>query len=359
MVLALRLLRIAAATAVCILLFTALFELFNTAPSYFFPPESVTNVEVYRRNISLLDTLTWGLFFRGPGYLFWGTVPLLLTFLVFELLRVRHAGAYCLVWMGAGLIAAIVGFSGFVRPGAAIAAALIAGFVYWLLAGRSAGAWIESYKAAKWSSRKPIIGGRSLWDLAAYAVLAFLAFQTFGYLHYAGKLFWVSYVSAPSLGTPPFRIPSSPPNKTLTAFQKVALLDFPDPASCLQDGAGDLSPESLKRMDWDKIDNDAEAQVCIFRLLGSYEDLSHETGWFESQGLHVSDGWSSARPFKDSDGTLRVTGSWSIRENGPMYPTKGIIRRLFRSIPYGMGINASWSGDGKTLLHVTIGFSTL
>ena len=359
MVLALRLLRLSAATVACILLFVALFELLIAAPAFFFSPGSIADIEKCLRNTPILSTFSWDVGVRGPGILYWLTVPFLLILLSFEPLRVRRAGAYWLVCIAASLVATSIDSRGFVRPVASIAAALISGHVYWLSVGRSAGKWIDSFKNTKSTYGKPVIGGNSVWDLVAYAVLAFFAFQLIGHLYYGGKLFWVSYVSEPSLGTPPFKIPFWQRNNTLTAFQKVAVLDFPDPASCLQDGADDLSPDNLKRMDWDKIDNDTEAQVCIFRLLGSYQDMSHATDWFESQGFHVSDGWSSARPYKEPNGNLRVTGSWSIRENGPKYPTKGKIHRLLRSIPYGMSVNATWSGDGKTLQHVTVSFSTL
>jgi hypothetical protein len=146
----------------------------------------------------------------------------------------------------------------------------------------------------------------------------------------------------------------------MTASQKVAMMDFPDPASCLKEAeTDDLSTNRLKEMDWDRIDNEDEAEVCMFRLLGSYENLSYATDWFEAQGFDVPPNFSSARPYIESDGTQRVTGGYSIQKNGPKFPTKGVIRRAFRSIPYGMSVDATWSKDGKQLLWVQTGFSTL
>jgi hypothetical protein len=146
----------------------------------------------------------------------------------------------------------------------------------------------------------------------------------------------------------------------MTAPQKVAMMDFPDPASCLKEAeTDDLSTDRLKEMDWDRIENEDEAEVCMFRLLGSYENLSYATDWFEAQGFDVPPNFSSARPYIESDGTQRVTGGDSIRKNGPKFPTNGVIRRAFRSIPYGMSVDATWSKDGKQLLWVKTGFSTL
>ncbi len=39
--------------------------------------------------------------------------------------------------------------------------------------------------------------------------------------------------------------------------------------------------------------------------------------------------------------------------------TKGVIRQAFRSIPYGMSVDATWLKDVKQLLWVETGFSTL
>ncbi|WP_245498952.1 hypothetical protein [Rhizobium leguminosarum] len=102
-----------------------------------------------------------------------------------------------------------------------------------------------------------------------------------------------------------------------------------------------------------------EANVCMFRLLGSYEDLSYATDWFKAQGFDVPNAFSSARPYIESDGTQRVVGMYSIRKNGPKFPTQGVVRRAFGSIPYGMSVNATWSKDGKQLLWVNTNYSTL
>ncbi|TCU20768.1 hypothetical protein EV130_112142 [Rhizobium azibense] len=56
---------------------------------------------------------------------------------------------------------------------------------------------------------------------------------------------------------------------------------------------------------------------------------------------------------------LRISASYSIRKNGPKFPTRGIVRRAFGSIPYGMSVDATWSKDGQRLLWVETGFSTL
>ncbi|PLP56228.1 hypothetical protein CYK37_27200 [Mesorhizobium loti] len=344
-----RLIRIALVTALCIIVFSAVFEFLNVVPHYLFPPDYIQDVARYRKSTPLFGAFLWGVVFRAPGYLFLGSVPLLLIFAVLELLSVKNRWIYLGVWAGAALLAVGARFLSSELVAALLSAAIV-GYIYWLLAGRTAGDWIHAWRARERGS------GRGFMTYASYAVLAYLAYQLAGYLHYCGKLLWVSSISEPGLGSPPFHVMG---RRGLTGAHKVALMDFPDPHSCLENAMEELSPENLKRMDWDRIDNEAEAEVCMFRLLGSYEDMSSATDWFEAQGFRVPDGFSSARPYADRDGTLRVSGSYSIRKNGPKFPTRGFVRRLFHSIPYGMNADATWSSNGKQLLGVRITFNTL
>lgn len=349
MIILARLLRVALVTALCIIVFSAVFEFLNAAPNYFFPPDYVQDVARYRNSIPLLGAFWWGVVFRAPGYLFLGAVPLLLIFVLLEFLSVKNRWIYLGIWAGTALLAVGARFLSSEMVAALLSAAIV-GYIYWLLVGRTAGDWLHAWR------RRERGAGRDVVAYASYAVLAYLAYQLAGYLHYGGKLLWVSSISEPGLGSPPFQVMQ---RRGLTGAHKVALMDFPDPRSCLENAMEELSPENLKRMDWDRIDNEAEAEVCMFRLLGSYEDISSASDWFEAQGFRVADGFSSALPYVEYDGTLRVSGSYSIRKNGPKFPTRGFVRRLFRSIPYSMNANATWSPDGKQLLGVRITFNTL
>lgn len=156
---------------------------------------------------------------------------------------------------------------------------------------------------------------------------------------------------------PPFRVLHE---RELTAARQVAMWKFPDAESCLEVAQANVSfDKRLTWMNWRAIQNDAEADVCMFRLLGSYRDLSYATAWFEAQGFEVHEQFSSANPHIERNGTKRVAAWHSIRKNGPKFPTRGFVRRLLRSIPYSMVINATYSPDGKRLLGVTTSYNTL
>ncbi|MBY3249882.1 hypothetical protein HFN72_36090 [Rhizobium laguerreae] len=346
-----RLPRIALVTILCIVAFAALFEFLNAIPTHLSLPDHPQGGVTNPRGPLVFDALVWGVVFRAPGYLFNGTIPLLIVLAVTEWKSAKSWRWYLTIWIIAGLLATGFPITDPLRLSAALLASAATGYLYWLLAGKSAGDWLQA-----WGTREPN-AGRKLLNYAAYVVLAYLGYQLSGYLYYGGKLLWVSSGPEPDPGTPPFRVRFE---REMTASKKVAMMDFPDPASCLKKAeTDDLSTDRLKEMDWDRIDNTDEAEVCVFRLLGSFENLSYATDWFEAQGFYVHPNFSSARPYVELDGTLRVTGVHSIRKDGPKFPTTGIIRRAFRSIPYSMSVDATWSKDGKQLLWVLTGFSTL
>lgn len=351
MAILIRLLRVAFVTILCIVIFAALFEFLNAIPTYLFLPDHLEGSVAYRSGMMLVGALWWGAVFRAPGYLFYGTVPLLIVLGVTEWRSMKGWRWYLAIGFVAGLPAAGLSLLNPLRIGAVLLAAAATSYLYWLLAGKSAGDRLQGWR------RRERNGGFKFANYAAYAVLAYLAFQLAEYAYHGGKLLWVTFVSEPGPGTPPFQVRFKRP---LTASQKVALMDFPDLESCLKKAETDgLSIDRLKEMDWDRIDNKDEADVCMFRLLGSYPNLSYATDWFEAQGFDVSDDFSSAHPYIERDGTQRITGGYSIRKHGPKYPTKGIVRRAFGSIPYGMSVNATWSKDGRQLLWVQTDFSTL
>ena len=340
------------ATTFSILVFSGLFEAFNAFPDLWSKlgdglPHQQTGY------LFPVGSLFWGVMFRAPWHVFLGTLPLLLVFTILEFGAKARQWVYLSIWVFAGFLAEGILFGVFSRAVLAIAAALIAGQVFWLLAGRQAGKWRQQPAYTVTGMAKRAFGGYRPVNLLAYAILAFLAYQLSGYAAYGGKMVWVSFISEPDAGSPPYRYKH---DRDFTVFHKVALLKFPDAKSCLADDIEDLSPENLKRMDWSKIENTAEAEVCGFRLLGSNPDISYATEWLEAQGMTVPEDISGTSPYKELNGDLRVSASWSISENGPKFSQHGALRRLLFFTPYGMSISSTWSADGKRLIDYDVYF---
>ncbi|WP_298922181.1 hypothetical protein [uncultured Roseobacter sp.] len=134
---------------------------------------------------------------------------------------------------------------------------------------------------------------------------------------------------------------------------------FTDPQSCLVAGTENLqSPEPLM-IDWARISWTAEAEVCIFRLLSALGGIEASRSFMEAQGFRMPpDNFSPENPYVHDD-ALRITAYWSIRNNGPKFPTRGVMDRLRAAAPYSMVVNVYFSQDGSRVLAVQIGYNTV
>ncbi|MCJ8517318.1 phosphoglycerol transferase MdoB-like AlkP superfamily enzyme [Pseudorhizobium tarimense] len=232
-----RLAVVTGAILLCIAIFAAAFELLNGLAM------NLMQGRFASPDLMLLpNAVWWALIFRAPGYIYLGTLPLLLLFLALEWRHIQARWAYVRVWAAAGVFATFFPGYWMLHAAPAFLAGGLAGWLYWRLAGRQAGHAFHGGDAEN-GSRK-----RLPLRYAAYAVLGYLAFQMLGYAYYGGKLLWVSFVAAPGPGTPPFQVLHE---REMTAAKKVAMLDFPDAQSCLEESASDAIPsERLKMMDW-------------------------------------------------------------------------------------------------------------
>jgi hypothetical protein len=339
MAILLRLTRVVIATVLAIAVFASLFEFLNAAPHLM-----GRNAGPSALLKSSFGALFWGLVFRAPAYLWSGAVPLVVAHAVLESGSIRKWVVYVLLANVAGFLA--VGTS---APTATFLSAVSASALYWFLAGRTAGSmpalnWLRQYK---WAYRAA--------SLASYVLIAFVAFRLLAYGLFGMKLLWVSYVREPEAGVPPFR---TTVGRELTAHQKVALLNFPDAESCLRAEAKQTA-DHLQAMDWALIYTTEEAEVCVFRLLASYGDADKAGDWFGAQGFKTNDRADRAISRMRRNSVRQVTASYSIRKHGPKFPTHAPLIRAFYSRAYGMGVNSTWSKDGKTLLEVRFNFSSL
>lgn len=341
----LRLIRVVAVLLLCIVAYAALYETLNAFVFRLSQPAGSWS--------ELLGAPLWGLVFRAPRLLFMGTLPMLAIAAVFEWRSIQTKRPYLIWWAVAGIAAAFpfgvplgqMIFLGRLMP--LLVGAICGGFVgllYWYLAGSSAGNFVK----ARNSFALKVLNGIAL------VAGAFIAVQMLGVAWYGVKALRVT-ISEPSPGSPPFVANS---RRGLSVQQKVALLDFPDARSCLTQAERERETPDNSRMDWDLIDNSAEAEVCTFRLMSAYGGINSASKWFEAQGFKPQRIFTPTDPHPRPVDHLSISAGYSIKENGPKFPTKGYIRRWFGSIPYGMNVETEWTLDGTTLNKVRVSFST-
>lgn len=140
-----------------------------------------------------------------------------------------------------------------------------------------------------------------------------------------------------------------------------AVARFPNQAACLVNA--EENPQSLEslQIDWTKISRTDEAEVCIFRVLSALDGIEASRPFMEAQGFSMqSSSFSPENPYVEQrDGALRISASWSVHDNGPKFPTHGVLDRIRASVPYGMSVNVYFSQDGNRVLAVQVGYSTL
>ncbi len=234
------------------------------------------------------------------------------------------------------VLTALGSLSGFFVPFAGVIFLFL--FVYWLLTGRLAG-------GRGWSVTR---FGTTRWDEK-------LALVVVGFLLLTNA---VPFISQEAMGVFPAK-PGTPPyavqyDHQMNARLKAALRRFPDPQSCLDDGADANIRADLQRMDWDLIANKQQAEVCIFRLLSGWGDIDDAESWLEAQGFRVH---RSGHYFEGRDGTVRIDASWPSRTLGPRFPTSGFVKRL--SFAYSISIHATYAPDGQRVLFVGIGHTVV
>lgn len=203
--------------------------------------------------------------------------------------------------------------------------------LYWIMAGRLMG-------ANDWSVRCfPI--RRQVSQLVLLVLLLVAGTMAFDRL---STVYWGLLPVAP--GTPQVTVQF---DREMTWEMKRALRRFPNPQSCLKPGADASLHNDLLKMDWDQIRTKPEAQVCAFRLLASLGNATEAEKWVGAQGFRNF----FTRP-ETGSGNLMVQGTWSIHQNGPLFPSKGLLGRLNAAMPHTMSFSARFSPDGGTLLSV-------
>lgn len=215
--------------------------------------------------------------------------------------------------------------------------------------------------AERGQARAGLVLPNKLARLFGFAALAFMAWQTVQALYKAVVLAFLWY-TPPDPGTPPFEreYDGTKYARPMTASYRLALWRFPDRASCIHAGANPATAEGLAHLDWERIALAEEAEVCLFRVIsGLPNGMADFTAFAKAQGFSLSeDNFNPMNPYVEEDRSLRVTGYWSLRQDGPKFPTRG-LGRIMAMVPYGMDVNATFSPDGHRLLFVGVSFQVL
>jgi len=116
---------------------------------------------------------------------------------------------------------------------------------------------------------------------------------------------------------------------------------FANILSCLKGEARVLHKPSLGDFDWDQIDSDEDAQVCLFRLATSYATIDDLENWMESQGLRVNRRIVGYIDAANAPETI-VNANWPIKEKGPLYRSNMLQGWLNSLTAYGESLSVTY-----------------
>lgn len=175
------------------------------------------------------------------------------------------------------------------------------------------------------------------------------------------------------VGVIPYPGPDKPPHvivykpgygaMDITEGRAEAIEAFPDVQSCLKPAPEDTAKDipALYHIDWDKIDNDDEAEICLFRIFKELGTPETVIGWlkyqgFETRGAVEVRGGSSMLHFGYERRAMTIAngGFWSLEGQYPKWPASGVMRYLRRWSGTSQSVSTQWFPDGK-LMQVRAG----
>lgn len=129
-----------------------------------------------------------------------------------------------------------------------------------------------------------------------------------------------------------------------TPFEKkyaASIAKFPSVLNCVK--AKDKDKPDLSEIDWSKISNIQEAEICFFRLATSYKSPEDMHRWMINQGFKTRD------VFTLPSGKLAIRAFWSIKEKGRKF--EGIsLESWWTSITaYGISVGIDYDPDSSVV----------
>lgn len=117
---------------------------------------------------------------------------------------------------------------------------------------------------------------------------------------------------------------------------------FPSVLDCLMETERNKLQPDLTQLDWQKIDSEADAEVCMYRVGSSYEDAGAMKEWLKKQGFKVTS-------FNAQDGKVYLSGVWSIPKYGPKFYHNIFDWLWLRLISHGTSFGVTYDINKKVI----------
>jgi len=129
---------------------------------------------------------------------------------------------------------------------------------------------------------------------------------------------------------------------------------FANVVDCLDSTEQNANEPNLDAIDWTKMSSLENAEVCIWRITSSYDDIDAVRSWLGSQGFRVLDTLS----FPNRGGTrVVVSAAWPLKERGMLVSQGKIYDWWTTKVAYGLGLSVDFGIKSK-LIAVHLNYST-
>lgn len=124
-----------------------------------------------------------------------------------------------------------------------------------------------------------------------------------------------------------------------------AVARFPDVRSCLRDSEAGKETPDLTHFVWSRLRHEFDAEVCIFRIASSYQDVGAVQDWFSAEVFRdVAVFQMEPENLRDK---ITVSSDWSLSE-GLLIGIRNPIRRVLLWLAaYKLSVLVVFDGEGN------------
>ena len=118
-----------------------------------------------------------------------------------------------------------------------------------------------------------------------------------------------------------------------------SIKDFSRVADCLIKDESQKPQPDLTKIDWNKINTNEDAAVCLLRIASSYSKPQDMEQWMELQGFEVVSGIVQAGKY------FFLNGSWDIKKNGVKFSSNWFVKFYLENIAYNTSFSVGYYED--------------
>lgn len=141
-----------------------------------------------------------------------------------------------------------------------------------------------------------------------------------------------------------------------------AIASWPDVRSCLIAAERKKEQPNILLFDWQQVHSTEEAEVCLFRVMSSLDDIDKAMKWFQAQGFDSVKKLNSSSSGIGPDpwGQEYFSATWFMKSKGSPVGSNSVlhvIESIFPLAPYQLTVGVGFTSE--EVVNVGVGYSRL